>query len=73
MISEEELRVFKGRCGKILLEYIQRLPKSKIEKMHNKLRNCGMKLEHAGVFPIIETRHKESKAPIRTRSGYIYR
>ena len=73
MISDEELRVFKGRCGKVLLDYINRLPKSKIKKMQNKLSKAGMRLEPQGLWQKIEVQHKESKAPIRTRNGYVYR
>lgn len=73
MNQEEELRVFKGRCGKVLLEYIQRLPRSKIKKMQNKLRNCGMKMEPQKLWKFEEKNHKENSAPIKYRNGYVYK
>lgn len=73
MVTERELKAFKGQCGKVLLDYIRTLPKSKLKKMRTRMSKLGMRPEHDGKPPTYEKKHRENEGPVRTSTGYVWR
>lgn len=71
--SEDEIKVFKGTAGKVLLQYVQSLTQTDLKKMRRGIKNRMERPEPDERIAVTETAHKRSSGPIRTRTGYVYR
>lgn len=70
-LTDDQVKMFSGIAGKVLLRYLETLPISKIRKVQERWRRKRERVEGSGIIRILPP--TKEHGIVRTGTGYVWR